>query len=58
MVMPKNPTAIRIEADRRARAAAALRANLSRRKDQQRQQSVDEPAPAGPLPAKPGVTNG
>ena len=56
--MAKNPTAIRIEADRRARATAALRANLLRRKDQQRQQSVDEVSPAGPVPAKPDPAKG
>ena len=54
--MPKHPEAIRRQAQRESRQAAALRANLSRRKDQQRQQAGDvglaagsptpEPAPA------------
>lgn len=44
--MPTNPEAIRRTADRLARQTAALRANLSRRKDQQRQQDADA-KPAG-----------
>ena len=56
--MPKNPTALHQEAARRARQAAALRANLSRRKDQQRQQSVDVSPPSGPVPAKPDRNGG
>ena len=55
--MPKNPTAVHQEAARRARQAAALRANLSRRKDQQRQQCVDDRPETGPVPAKP-ASNG
>ena len=38
---PQSPHAIRQKAAREARSAAALRANLARRKDQRRRQSTD-----------------
>ena len=56
--MPKNPTALQQESARRARQAAALRANLARRKDQQRQQTVDAQLETGPVPAKPASITG
>jgi len=45
---PLTPHAIRQQALRQARQAAALRANLARRKDQQREQTVDARAESGP----------
>jgi len=48
------PTAAELRAEqRRARAAAALRDNLRRRKEQERQRQAPESAPVAPDPASP-----
>jgi len=56
-MVAKTADAIRREQQRKARQAAELRANLTRRKTQKREQSKPGPQPdgpgwAGPLPAR------
>ena len=46
--MPKSDATLRREEQRRARAAAELKANIAKRKQQQREQSVDGKDQSGP----------